>query len=150
MNENESQDSSSPPICDDREDEELDPFEDAEAFDAVLEEAVFNEKLSQGIDRDSHNVGRIYRAEASATLQTAVRDDGSKETRESNDLTAHWVDQGYYRCHTCELNIQNKAIAFIHASEHAPALVENLPPAVRADTSDMASLEEFSQDVSPN
>lgn len=134
---------------DDREStDEPDPLEDEDAFEECLEQELFNEKLSAGIDNEEHDVGRIYEARASAKINPFIYEDGSKKINESNDLTPTWEDQGYYRCHTCGMQIENQAIAFLHASDQARELVEHLPPAIRANVSELANLDEF-DDESP-
>lgn len=127
---------------------ETNPLDDPAAFEDSLEEELFNETLSEGIDDKAHDVGRVYEARASASIKTFTYEDGSKEITESDDLTATWHDQGYWRCHTCGLKIKNKSVAFLHASDEATELVEHLPPAIRANISELSSLSEFAPDNS--
>lgn len=124
-------------------DEEDSPLEDEDAFEESLENELFNETLSAGIDEESHHIGRIYVARASSSIETFIYEDGSKKISESNDLTPTWEDQGHWRCHTCGLKIKNKAVAFLHASDQAPELVEHLPPAIRANVAELSNLDEF-------
>jgi hypothetical protein len=129
---------------DDREStENPDPLNDENAFEDRLKKELFNTTVAAGIDNEEHHVGRVYEAHATAKIRTHTYEDGSKRIHESDDLTPNWIDQEHYRCHTCGMKIQSRIIAFLHASEKAPELVEHLPPAVRANVSKLARLEDF-------
>lgn len=146
MSDASSRDGSSSFPCDGREpeeEEEADPLDDEDAFRQCLEKELFNETLAAGIDNEEHIVGRVYEARATAKISTFTYEDGTKKINESEDLSPSWVDQGHYECHTCGMKIDSKAIAFLHASDEAKEMVEDLPPAIRANVSELMSLDDF-------
>jgi len=147
MSDASSRDGSSSFPCDDREseeeEEEADPLDDEDAFRQCLEEELFNETLAAGIDNREHIVGRVYEARATANISTFTYEDGTKRIDESDDLSPTWEDQGHYMCHSCGMKIESKAIAFLHASDEAKKMVEHLPPAIRANVSELMSLDDF-------
>lgn len=127
-------------------DGEQNPLEDVEAFEQALREEVDGEALAAGIDDEEHYVGRVYRAETFAPIDTLAHEDGTKEIAEGDvggkdDPT--WVDQGHYKCFDCKMVISSEVVAFLHGSDRAREFVEHLPPAVRADVSNLAELSEF-------
>lgn len=127
-------------------DGEQNPLEDVEAFEEALREEMDRETLAAGIDGEEHYVGRIYRAETFAPIDTLAHEDGTKEVAEGEvgrKDDPNWVDQGHYKCYDCKMVIDSKVIAFLHASDRAPEFVEHLPPAIRADVSGVRDLTEF-------
>lgn len=131
---------------DNHQDDDEGPLDNAELFERSLEDELFNDTLSEGIDDKAHNVGRVYEAQGTAHIDVTAHDDGTKEIYESDDITPTWHDQGYWRCHTCGLRIKHEAIAFLHASDDAAEFVEHLPPAIRANVSELSRLNEFGTD----
>lgn len=131
-------------------DGEQSPLEDVESFEGALREETDSEALAAGIDDEEHYVGRVYRAETFAPIDTVAYEDGKKEIAEGDiggGDAPNWVDQGHYKCYDCEMVISSEVIAFLHGSDRAPEFVEHLPPAVRADVNALADLSEFTSET---